>query len=89
MAHTYMPIMKNTMTVATVPWIIFNQMDEVRAQKNHTQTLGELAGRGGLSICELVAILDDRPWRHEQHNHAWWRLWEIIAERNVRFEKPH
>ncbi len=86
MAHTYMPIQKNSMTVATVPWEIFTPEDEAQAKRNHGQTLGELAGRGGTSICELTAILDHRPWRQEQWLHAWTRLWQIIAERGTQFQ---
>lgn len=86
MAHTYMPIMHRSETVATIPWIIFTDDDEAWAQKNHTQSLAELAGRGGLGICELIAILDHRAWRKDLTTHAWWRLWEIIAERGVKFQ---
>lgn len=34
-----------------------------QATKNHYQTLERLAERGGLSADELVAVLEDRPWR--------------------------
>ena len=81
MAHTYMPVMKNSITVAAVPWTIFNADDEAWAQKNHGQTLGVLAGRGGLGICELVAILDHRPWCAMKLFEGWQRLFEIFAER--------
>ncbi len=36
---------------------------ETRARINHGQTLGRLKQRGGLSVSEVVAILEDRPWR--------------------------
>ncbi|MBV9550803.1 MAG: hypothetical protein JO256_14125 [Alphaproteobacteria bacterium] len=83
MAHTYMPIMHNQSSVATLPWSIFTGLDEEQAIKNHSQTLGELAGRGGLSICELVAVLDHRPWREMKWVLAWSRLWQIVAERRA------
>ena len=34
-----------------------------QARKNHYQTLERLAVRGGLSWCELLAVLEDRPWK--------------------------
>ncbi len=36
---------------------------ESQAIKNHDQSLEALAYRGGLSLCELAAVLEDRPWR--------------------------
>ena len=35
---------------------------EPQALKNHDQSLEKLADRGGLSLSELVAVLEDRPW---------------------------
>lgn len=44
---------------------------ERQAHKNHSQSLAELAARRGCSPCELLAIIEDRPWhkmdRHEAH----------------------
>jgi hypothetical protein len=38
---------------------------ERQAMRNHGgQSLAELARRGGLAPCELVAVLEDRPWVH-------------------------
>lgn len=36
---------------------------EMRAQKNHSQSLAELKKRGGLSPCEAIALFEDRRWR--------------------------
>lgn len=36
---------------------------EQQAQRNHSQSLKLLASRGGLSACEALAVLEDRPWR--------------------------
>jgi hypothetical protein len=36
---------------------------EAQAQKNHSQSLQRLAERGGLSPCEMLAVLEDREWR--------------------------
>lgn len=35
---------------------------EAQARTNHDQSLQRIAERGGLSLCEAVAILEDRPW---------------------------
>jgi hypothetical protein len=35
---------------------------ERQAQKNHSQTLRGLAGRGGLAWSEMAAVLQDREW---------------------------
>jgi hypothetical protein len=47
--------------VRALPWDMIAPHAE-RAMKNHQQTLERLAERGGLSACEAVAVLDDRPW---------------------------
>ena len=36
-----------------------------QADRNHGQTLRGLAGRGGLSWCEALAVLTDRKWKQE------------------------
>jgi lambda repressor-like predicted transcriptional regulator len=37
---------------------------ERQAMRNHGgQDLKMLASRGGLSLCEMAAVLEDRPWR--------------------------
>lgn len=38
---------------------------EAQAQRNHYQTLRRLHARGGLSWCEALAVLEDRPWRED------------------------
>jgi hypothetical protein len=53
---------------------------EDQAQRNHGQTLKELAGRGGLSACEAVAILEDRDWRSMMHAVAYRRLAAIALQ---------
>lgn len=35
---------------------------ERQAQRNHGQTVARLKERGGLSWCELAAVLEDRDW---------------------------
>jgi hypothetical protein len=46
----------------TVPWAMLAP-HEKQALLNHDQTLEVLASRGGLSSCEMCAILEDRKWR--------------------------
>lgn len=44
-----------------IPWALLAP-HEKQAQANHSQTLTRLAERGGLSPCEALAVLDDRPY---------------------------
>ncbi len=44
-----------------VPWGMM-EPHERQADYNHSQTLKRLAERGGLSCCEMLAVLEDRPW---------------------------
>jgi len=37
---------------------------ERQAQRNHQQTLEELADRGGLDPSEMMRVLEDRKWDH-------------------------
>lgn len=47
-----------------IPWKMI-ACHERQAARNHGQTLQRLHDRGGLSWCEALAILQDRPWRVE------------------------
>jgi hypothetical protein len=51
---------------------------ERQAMNNHQQTLEQLASRGGLSVDEAVAIIEDRPWRSMRQQEAEDRLFELI-----------
>jgi hypothetical protein len=44
-----------------IPWDMIAP-HEKQAQANHSQTLSQLADRGGLGPAEALAILDDRRW---------------------------
>ena len=44
---------------------------EDQAQRNHSQSLRRLAERGGLSACELAAVLEDREWHPMTVHDAW------------------
>jgi hypothetical protein len=46
----------------TIPWDLIAP-HERQAKKNHSQSLERLNERGGLSIHELYAVLNDLPWR--------------------------
>lgn len=48
--------------IRAIPWS-FIAPHGAQAYANHRQTLERLAERGGLSPCEAVAVLEDRPWR--------------------------
>ena len=45
-----------------VPWDLVAP-HESQAKRTHDQSLARLNERGGLSICELAAVLEDRPWK--------------------------
>jgi len=44
-----------------IPWSVIAP-HEAQALKNHDQSPERLAERGGLSVCEAVAVLEDRHW---------------------------
>ena len=62
-----------------IPWDVIEPHEE-QALKNHGQTLKRLAERGGLSVCEAVAVLEDRPWCAMIESQAIVRLMELIKE---------
>lgn len=66
-----------------VPMAIF-EPHEQQAQTNHGQSFNELAGRGGLSPSEAVAILEDRRWHSMTDAAAYERLAELVAAWNRR-----
>ena len=52
----------NDPIIKAIPWAAIAP-HEAQAQRNHSQTLNRLAGRGGLSVDEAVAVMTDQPWR--------------------------
>ncbi len=47
--------------LADVPWdFVAKHRDQ--CQWNHSQTPERLAERGGLGICEMLAVVTHRPW---------------------------
>ena len=62
----------------SVPWSLVAP-HERQADRNHGQTLARLAERGGLSACELVAVLEDRDYRRMTDEAAVTRLKQLAA----------
>ena len=56
---------------ASIPWKLLAPHAS-QARRNHSQTLEELAQRGGLSACEAVAVIEGRGWRG-------WRGWRGMS----------
>ena len=50
---------------------------EPQAERNHNQSLQRLRERGGLSASEMLAVMEDRPWRQMPERQAYRRLMEI------------
>lgn len=70
-----------------VPWSLIEPY-EAQAQTNHSQTLKQLAGRGGLSMCEAMAIMSSVPYRQRPIANPTVEDWlDFIAERKARAEK--
>jgi hypothetical protein len=44
-----------------VPWAVLAP-HEHQALSNHSQSLVRLAERGGLSLCEMAAVIEERRW---------------------------
>lgn len=63
---------------ASVPWAMLEPW-EPRAVTNHCQTLEQLARRGGLGACEMVAVLENREWR-KMSDGGVARLKELIVQ---------
>ena len=73
--RTSMPIM-SCAAITSIPWAAI-EAHERQAMANHGQTLARLAGRGGLGVCEAVAIIEDRRWHRMDKAVAEQRLLEL------------
>jgi hypothetical protein len=62
----------------SVPWKVVAP-HERQAQINHDQSLETLASRGGLTLCELAAVLEDRPWRKMDDDAALNAVYNLVA----------
>lgn len=61
-----------------IPWDMIAP-HEAQAEENHDQSLNVLAARCGLSACEAVAVLEDRPWQMMPIEDAYRRLNELFT----------
>ena len=61
-----------------ISWALVETHD-LQARKNHAQSLTRLAERAGLDPCELVAVLEDRPFRSIPLGDAVRRLLELVG----------
>jgi hypothetical protein len=64
---------------SSVPWSLVVE-HEAQAKANHSQSLERLAERGGLSPCELVAVLENRPWHRMTAHESAAQLLKLIAQ---------
>lgn len=62
-----------------VPWGLVKE-HEARALKTHDQDIATLHRRGGLSLAELVAVIEDRAWKSMDTMTALAALARHIAE---------
>ncbi|MGE0853325.1 MAG: hypothetical protein AB7O44_27560 [Hyphomicrobiaceae bacterium] len=67
--------------MASIPWALI-AMHEKQAIANHGQSLEMLASRGGLSTCEALAVIEDRPWRVMDQMEAAHRL-QVLSQPNA------
>lgn len=66
----------------SIPWELIEPHRE-QAMKNHHQSLEELDRRGGLSVDELFAVLQDRRWEVVEQGEAIAFLNNLIKEGGV------
>lgn len=60
MKERMFPIMSED-GIQEIPWSAI-EPHRRQAEINHSQSLERLAERGGLGLCEAVAVLEDRRW---------------------------
>lgn len=53
-----------------IPWDMVAPHDAQAKANHYGQDLAKLQSRAGVSYCEALAILDDRPWRAMDENEA-------------------
>lgn len=85
----YFPIMKvhshKGFQVTSIPWSMIAPCER-QAISNHSQDLAKLASRGGLSVCEALAVLDGMPWAKRDLTIANQRLNERVEEFNLKYQ---
>lgn len=67
--------------MSPLPWRILRPHAR-QAELNHGQTLERLMERGGLSVSEMLAVLEDRPWHPIDDVKAIDRITEIVRLHN-------
>ena len=71
---------------SNIPWDMIAP-HEAQALVNHCrQTLKELARRGGLSHCEAIAVLEDRPWHQMDLDQSVEKLAAMVTAHRIRRE---
>ena len=70
--------------VVAVPWAMIAQ-HEAQALKNHSQSLEQLAARGGLATFKALAVIEgrslpQRPVDHAAHNR---KLLDMVYEQKI------
>jgi hypothetical protein len=82
------PVMNDGFPLApsSVPWD-FVAPFEAGAQRNHSQSLARLAQRGGLSVSELLAVIENRGWERIEPKSAVERLNRYLAEFEAKRDK--
>lgn len=46
----------------SIPWAMIAPHERQATINHDGQSLRRLAARGGLSLCEMIAVLEDREW---------------------------
>lgn len=70
---------KGVRVIDTIDWRMIEPHED-QADRNHGQTLRMLHSRGGLSACEALAVLEDRPWRKMTLDEAYDKLAEKVRQ---------
>jgi len=75
------PIQKghDKQVLRSIPWSLIAG-HERQAQLNHSQTLRRLEERHGLSPCEALAVIEDRPWARMDPVEAEKKLADLVAK---------
>lgn len=59
----HFPILQDA-EIKSIPWAMIAPHERQAAMNHGQQSLADLARRGGLSVCEAAAVLEDRRWRN-------------------------
>jgi hypothetical protein len=70
----------------SVPWSLVASHEAVARYNHGGQTLKRLNERGGLSPCELCAVIEDRAWRKMSRDESVVRILLALTEEKPKFE---